>query len=82
MEEKKGSDANSEDSSPMSKAVEQEEEKLLEDRVKKEDAEHELKPGEEVHLDDTQFTKLDELLTQTQMYSEFLLEKMEDITVV
>ncbi|CAN6852366.1 unnamed protein product [Brassica oleracea] len=26
------------------------------------------------------FTKLDELFTQTQLYSEFLLEKMEDIT--
>ncbi|WZZ71602.1 hypothetical protein YC2023_082972 [Brassica napus] len=28
----------------------------------------------------TRFTKLDELFTQTQLYSEFLLEKMEDIT--
>ncbi|WZZ33304.1 hypothetical protein YC2023_016705 [Brassica napus] len=29
---------------------------------------------------DVSFTKLDELFTQTQLYSEFLLEKMEDIT--
>ncbi|PWA70485.1 chromatin remodeling 1 [Artemisia annua] len=31
-------------------------------------------------LDEVQFTKLDELLTQTQLCSEFLLEKLDDIT--
>ncbi|XP_077216918.1 ATP-dependent DNA helicase DDM1-like isoform X2 [Tasmannia lanceolata] len=31
-------------------------------------------------LDGDRFSKLDELLTQTQLYSEFLLEKMDDIT--
>ncbi|KAJ4897855.1 ATP-dependent DNA helicase DDM1 [Raphanus sativus] len=36
--------------------------------------------GEAPDLNDTQFTKLDELLTQTQLYSEFSFEKMEDIT--
>ncbi|KAK9669974.1 hypothetical protein RND81_13G167500 [Saponaria officinalis] len=32
------------------------------------------------HLNNVQFSKLDDLLTQTQLYSEFLLEKMDDIT--
>lgn len=69
------------DSSHVSSAFVKEEEKLLEARVKEEDTEgkeHEEAP----HLDGSQFTKLDELLTQTQMYSEFLLEKMDDITFV
>ncbi|XP_042018136.1 ATP-dependent DNA helicase DDM1-like [Salvia splendens] len=60
----------------ISKAMEEEEEKLLEERLKEE----EQKPIEGASLNDTQFTKLDELLTQTQLYSEFLLEKMDDIT--
>lgn len=33
-------------------------------------------------LNETQFTKLDELLTQTQLYSEFLLENMDNINMV
>ncbi|KAG5535833.1 hypothetical protein RHGRI_023562 [Rhododendron griersonianum] len=55
----------------------EEEEKLLESRVK----EGENHPTETPRLNDTQFTKLDELLTQTQLYSKFLLEKMDAITV-
>ncbi|KAE9462633.1 hypothetical protein C3L33_05459, partial [Rhododendron williamsianum] len=55
-----------------------EEEKLLESRVKEEGENH---PTEAPRLNDTQFTKLDELLTQTQLYSKFLLEKMDVITV-
>ncbi|KAI3995669.1 hypothetical protein MKX01_031442, partial [Papaver californicum] len=35
---------------------------------------------EEEVMNDTKFSKLDELLTQTQLYSQFLLEKMDDIT--
>ncbi|XP_042014942.1 ATP-dependent DNA helicase DDM1-like [Salvia splendens] len=60
----------------ISKAMVEEEEKLLEERLKEE----EQKPVEGASLNGTQFTKLDELLTQTQLYSEFLLEKMDDIT--
>ncbi|KAI3870664.1 hypothetical protein MKX03_000624 [Papaver bracteatum] len=41
--------------------------------------ETDVKEVEEV-MNDTKFNKLDELLTQTQLYSEFLLEKMDDIT--
>lgn len=59
--------------------LEKEEEKLLEARVKEEEAETEKEPP---HLNDTQFSKLDELLTKTQLYSDFLLEKMDDITLV
>ena len=58
--------------------MKEEEEKLLEARVIEEDVE----PDNEAHLDDTQFKKLDELLTQTKLYTEFLMEKMEDITFV
>ena len=51
-----------------------EEEMLMKERVKEEDAKR-VVPQEASHLNDSQFTKLDELLTQTQLYSEFLLEK-------
>lgn len=69
------------DSSLISEAMAQEEEKLLKIR---EDEEKANNAGSAVapDLNETQFTKLDELLTQTQLYSEFLLEKMEDITIV
>ncbi|KAG6666529.1 hypothetical protein CIPAW_01G036800 [Carya illinoinensis] len=68
------------DSSLILRAMAKEEEKLLEARVKEEDEEQRKEPEGEPQLNDSQFTKLDELLTQTQMYSEFLLEKMDDIT--
>ncbi|KAK8937941.1 ATP-dependent DNA helicase DDM1 [Platanthera guangdongensis] len=65
------------DASLISKTMEEEEEKLLEERMNEEKDKQEEKaaPSQEVKL-----SKLDELLTQTQLYSEFLLEKMEDIT--
>lgn len=59
----------------------QEEEQLLKLREDEEQANC-AASGEALELNDTQFTKLDELLTQTQIYSEFLLETMEDITKV
>lgn len=59
-----------------------EEEQLFEARVKEEEAEIGKEPEQPPHLNDTQFSKLDELLTKTQLYSDFLLEKMDDITLV
>lgn len=79
MEEEILLDAKNGDSSLVSRAMAEEEEKLLESRVKEEGENH---PTEAPRLNDTQFTKLDELLTQTQLYSKFLLEKMDAITVV
>ena len=70
------------DSSLISEAMAQEEEQLLKIREDEETAKRAAGSGEAPDLNDTQFTKLDELLTQTQLYSEFLLEKMEDITKV
>lgn len=57
----------------------QEEEQLLKLREDEEKAKC-AASGEAPDMNDTQFTKLDELLTQTQLYSEFSFEKMEDIT--
>ncbi|XP_065873619.1 ATP-dependent DNA helicase DDM1 isoform X2 [Euphorbia lathyris] len=71
-------DAKNGDSSHISSVMAEEEERLLQARVK--EGELKTEPEEPVHLDDSQFTKLDELLTQTQLYSEFLLEKMDEIT--
>ncbi|XVF62019.1 hypothetical protein PTKIN_Ptkin08bG0183000 [Pterospermum kingtungense] len=71
-------DAKNGDISLLSEDIVKEEEKLMEARLKDETKHGETE--ETVHLNDIQFTRLDELLTQTQMYSEFLLEKMEDIT--
>ncbi|KAL8531919.1 hypothetical protein ACS0TY_008503 [Phlomoides rotata] len=62
----------------VSKTMEDEDSKLQEERLKEEENANE--PKEEPILNDSQFTKLDELLTQTQLFSEFLLEKMDDIT--
>ncbi|KAL6993595.1 ATP-dependent DNA helicase ddm1 [Sarracenia purpurea var. burkii] len=77
LEEEVLLEAKNGDSSLISRAMAEEEEKLLEARVKEERANDLL---ETPHLNDSQFTKLDELLTQTQLYSEFLLEKMDAIT--
>ncbi|KAL2551521.1 ATP-dependent DNA helicase DDM1 [Forsythia ovata] len=68
------------DSSIISKSMAEEEEKLMGKRLKEEE-EKMSEPKEEPLLNDIQFTKLDELLTQTQLYSEFLLEKMDTITM-
>lgn len=70
------------DSLLISTAMVENEEKLLEARLKEEEAELKKEPDESANLNDTQFTKLDELLTKTQMFSEFLLEKMDDIMLV
>uniref|UniRef100_A0A1J3JV51 ATP-dependent DNA helicase DDM1 n=1 Tax=Noccaea caerulescens TaxID=107243 RepID=A0A1J3JV51_NOCCA len=67
------------DSSLISEAMAQEEEHLLKIREDEEKAKC-AASAEAPDLNDMQFNKLDELLTQTQLYSEFLLEKMEDIT--
>lgn len=69
------------DSSLISRAMADEEEKLLDARVKENEG-CENYQDEAPNLNDSQFTKLDELLTQTQLYTEFLLEKMDDITFV
>ncbi|KAK4262183.1 hypothetical protein QN277_027768 [Acacia crassicarpa] len=63
------------------RSMEEEEKRLLENRIKEEEEESKHEPDEAPKLDDSQFSKLDELLTQTQLYTKFLLEKMEDITL-
>ncbi|XP_022985070.1 ATP-dependent DNA helicase DDM1 [Cucurbita maxima] len=80
LEEKIILEAKNGDSSLISKEMAEEEQKLLEARVKDEETEKLEDSKESAKLNDNQFTKLDELLTQTQLYSEFLLEKMDDIT--
>ncbi|GAY42722.1 hypothetical protein CUMW_069070 [Citrus unshiu] len=81
MEEVVTLDAESNGTLLISKDMEEEEKKLLEARADEENVEQDNVSKNEDHLNDLQFNKLDELLTQTQMYAEFLLEKMEDITV-
>eukprot|EP01018_Ginkgo_biloba_P025603 Gb_06567 [translate_table: standard] len=59
----------------------EEEKRLEEARVKVEDAGNKiLMKNEAPKVDDSKSSKLDDLLNQTQLYSEFLLEKMDDIT--
>lgn len=79
LEEEIVLEAKNGDSSLISKEMAEEEQKLLEARVKEERLDDST---ESPKLNDNQFTKLDELLNQTQLYSEFLLEKMDDITFV
>ncbi|WOL03050.1 ATP-dependent DNA helicase DDM1 [Canna indica] len=66
------------DASLITKTMAKEEESLLEARMKVGSVKQEK--AEDARDPDPQFSKLDELLTQTQLYSEFLLEKMDDIT--
>ncbi|XP_042402829.1 ATP-dependent DNA helicase DDM1-like [Zingiber officinale] len=54
------------------------EENLLRARIKEENLEQEV--AENAWGSELRFSKLDELLTQTQLYSQFLLEKMDAIT--
>ncbi|PWA55893.1 PGK [Artemisia annua] len=68
-------DAKNGDASLISPAMAEEEVKLEQERLKEEENVEEAPT-----LNDTQFSKLDELLSQTQLYSEFLLEKMDEIT--
>ncbi|KAJ4843830.1 ATP-dependent DNA helicase ddm1 [Turnera subulata] len=80
-EEEVVADVENGDSPLISKAMEEEEEKLMEARVKEEEAELEKQKQAATQLNETQYTKLDELLTQTQIFTEFLLENMDDITL-
>jgi ATP-dependent DNA helicase len=69
----------------VTEVMTKEEEKLYEARVKVEEEEEAKRKEEAARLafdPNARFSKLDELLTQTQLYSEFLLEKMEEITDV
>nr|GMC94962.1 ATP-dependent DNA helicase DDM1 isoform X1 [Ipomoea batatas]GMC98671.1 ATP-dependent DNA helicase DDM1 isoform X1 [Ipomoea batatas] len=72
-------DAKNGDSSNVSQSMLKEEEILSENPLKEEEEEND--PNKTEELNETQFSRLDELLTQTQLYSEFLFEKMDDITV-
>ncbi|XP_019183028.1 PREDICTED: ATP-dependent DNA helicase DDM1 isoform X2 [Ipomoea nil] len=72
-------DAKNGDTSNVSQAMLREEEILSENRLKEEEEEND--PNKTDELSETQFSRLEELLTQTQLYSEFLFEKMDDITV-
>ncbi|KAI3704552.1 hypothetical protein L1987_74776 [Smallanthus sonchifolius] len=76
VDEESSLEAKNGDSLLISDAMAEEERKLEQQRS----LEEENVEKEAPKLNDTQFTKLDELLTQTQLYSEFLLEKMDDIT--
>lgn len=71
-------DAKNGDASLISPSMKEEEVKPQQQR----NLEEENVEVEAPTLNDSQFSKLDELLTQTQLYSEFLLEKMDDITNV
>ncbi|KAM0915460.1 hypothetical protein ACQ4PT_010858 [Festuca glaucescens] len=78
-------DPEAKNSSPffITEVMTKEEEKLYEARVKVEEEEEAKRKEEAARLafdPNARFSKLDELLTQTQLYSEFLLEKMEEIT--
>uniref|UniRef100_A0A164Y5N0 Helicase ATP-binding domain-containing protein n=1 Tax=Daucus carota subsp. sativus TaxID=79200 RepID=A0A164Y5N0_DAUCS len=53
----------------------------VEKKLKEENAAEEEEVKDVPELNDSQFSKLDELLTQTHLYTKFLLEKMDDITV-
>ncbi|XP_028788422.1 ATP-dependent DNA helicase DDM1-like isoform X1 [Neltuma alba] len=74
-------DVKNDEPSFISRSMEEEEKQLLETRIKEEKEESKHEPDEAPKLNESQFSKLDELLTQTQLYSEFLLEKMDDITL-
>jgi ATP-dependent DNA helicase len=73
------------DAALITEVMAKEEEELCQARVKAEE-EEEARRREEAARQavdpKARFNKLDELLTQTQLYSEFLLEKMDQITDV
>ncbi|KAL6843472.1 hypothetical protein ACP4OV_026534 [Aristida adscensionis] len=71
------------DASLITEEMKKEEELLEETRIKAAEEEEARKREEAAKLafdPDAQYSKLDELLTKTQMFSEFLLEKMDQIT--
>ncbi|VAI01827.1 unnamed protein product [Triticum turgidum subsp. durum] len=73
------------DTSLITEVMTKEEEEMYQARIKLEEEEEARKREEAARQafdPNAKFSKLDELLTQTQLYSEFLLEKMEQITDV
>lgn len=60
----------------------EEEKRLAEERAHQEAVEAEALLKTAPKLETTTFSKLDELLNQTQIYSQFLLEQMDDIALV
>ncbi|XP_062212245.1 ATP-dependent DNA helicase DDM1-like isoform X2 [Phragmites australis] len=76
-------EANNGDASLITEAMKKEEEQLEEARIKAEDEEEARKREEAASLafdPEARYNKLDELLTKTQLFSEFLFEKMDQIT--
>ncbi|CAD6206448.1 unnamed protein product [Miscanthus lutarioriparius] len=70
------------DVSLITEAMKKEEEQLEEARIKAEEEEEARKREEAAKIafdPKARYSKLDELLTKTQLYSEFLLEKMDKI---
>lgn len=73
------------DASLITEAMKKEEEQLEEARIKAEEEEEARKREEAAKLafdPEARYSKLDELLTKTQLFSEFLLEKMDQIADV
>jgi ATP-dependent DNA helicase len=73
------------DASLITEAIKKEEEQLEDTRLKAEEEEEARKREEAARLafdPETRYNKLDELLSQTQLYSEFLLENMDRIAEV
>ncbi|KAI4973622.1 hypothetical protein ZWY2020_041403 [Hordeum vulgare] len=69
------------DAGLVTEVMAKEEEELYRARLKAEEEEEARRREARKAFDPNQrFSKLDELLTKTQLYSEFLLEKMEQIT--
>nr|CAB3498397.1 unnamed protein product [Digitaria exilis] len=70
------------DASLITEAMKKEEEQLEEARIKAEEEEEARRREETARLaldPEARYSKLDELLTKTQLFSEFLLEKMDQI---
>ncbi|RLN16727.1 ATP-dependent DNA helicase DDM1 isoform X2 [Panicum miliaceum] len=70
------------DASLITEAMKKEEEQLEEVRIKAEEEEEARKREEATRLafdPEAKYSKLDELLTKTQLFSEFLLQKMDQI---
>jgi ATP-dependent DNA helicase len=73
------------DASLITEAMKKEEEQLEEARIKAEEEEEARKREEAAKLafdPEARYSKLDQLLTKTQLFSEFLLEKMDRIADV
>jgi ATP-dependent DNA helicase len=73
------------DASLITEAMKKEEEQLEDTRIKVQEEEEARKREEAARLafdPETQYNKLDELLTKTQLFSEFLLENMDRIADV